>query len=511
MALPSVGNVAYPTPDEILNQLLSDVRYGYGRIGVNVNVSRGSELYIRMKAIAGRVSIAIANNEISLAETSPLTATGETLTELALVYGVIRREPSSAAGNVIVEVIGGGVITIPAGFICTSPDGIQFGTTVSSTVSTGDIVAVSAISAGSDTDQPAGTVLTWDSASIANLGQNCTADPGGIDGGADADSDEVVRLRLTTRLSFPAEGGNWAQVKALAENASSSVESAFVYPAIRGPASYDVAVTKAGTDRQLSLSNVNTVAFGILSEMPGSADLNCTAVGPELVDVIINTVLPLPVNAGGAGGGWRDAVPWPSTAETGIGVFAGITAVTPTASVITVNSTVDDPPKPGDRFGVWNPAGGANGDGEMAEFGILSVIVVGPSSYAITIDTAQSDAMSFIQVGMYCSAGAINLKAYGADFLAAVQGLGPGEKSANPDIIPRALRKPGSDLQYPTDLTTLTLCAVTNEHDEVLNMTYAARFASGTSNTLITPTIPGTTADAPNILVLRNLSFRRLV
>lgn len=511
MAIPQVGNVAYPTPDEILSQLLSDVRYGYARIGVNVNVSRGSELYIRMKALAGRVSIAIANNEISLSNISPLDAEGDALTELAGVYGVVRRGASSASGNVVVSVIGAGTVTIPAAFICTSPDGIQYQTPVSSTVSDGQVVAVSAVSAGVDTNQAASTVMTWDSAIIGNLAQNCTVDSGGIDGGAAEDTDEVLRERLIERLSFPAEGGTWAQVKQFAENASSSVQSAFVYPAVRGPASYDVVLTKAGTDRQLSLTNVNIVAAGILSQMPGSADLNCTAATPEYVDLLLNMSLALPVNAGGAGGGWRDAIPWPSTSEAP-GVYAEVTSIAnlTLASQIEVNSTAADPPKAGDRFGIWNPSGGSDGAGEMAEFAILTVGGVS-GAYIITIDTTQSDAISFITTGMYCSAGAVNLKAYGAQGLLAVQGLGPGEKTSDPDIVPRGSRHPGPDVGYPASLSSLTLSSVTNAYDEILGLSYEGRFDTGTTITRIEPTLPATTADPSKILVLQNLSFRRLV
>ncbi len=511
MALPTVGNVSYPTPDEILNQLLSDIRYQYARIGVDVNVSRGSEIYIRSKALASRVSIAIANNQISLSKLSPLTSTGDTLSELAGVYGISRRAATAAAGNVIVTVIGGGTVTIPAGFACTSPDGIQYQTSVSSTVLNGEAVAVAAVSFGKNTDQAALAVLTWDNASIGNLGQNCTVDSGGIDGGADEDDDDTLRARLVERLSYPAEGGNWAQVKQLAEKSSAAVQSAFIYTAVRGPGSYDVALSKVGTDRQLSLSNVNTVAAAILAEMPGSADLNCTSVAPEYVDAIIDARLPLPVNAGGVGDGWRDATPWPSISEAP-GVYAQVTSVANllTVSQITVDSTSADPPKAGDRFGIWNPGGGANGDGEMAEFAILAV-GGGSGAYVITIDTAQSDAINFITTGMYCSAGASSLKAYSAAFLAAVQGLGPGEKTGNTDILPRGGRKPGPDISYPTTLSSLTLASVTNTYGEVMSLSFAARFATGTATPLSSPSLPSTTADPPNVLVLKNLSFRRLI
>lgn len=511
MALPQVENVEYPTPEQVLNQLLNDVRYMYAQAGVDVNVTKGSELYMRMKAVGSRVSIAINNNRLSLAAISPLTATGDDLDDIAGVYGVSRRAASSAYGNLIVGVDGSGSITIPAAFVCTSPDGIQYETTQSFTVFDGDVVTVVAQSAGSDTDQIAGVIVTWNSAIIGNLGQNAEVDPGGIDGGEDEDTDEELRARLIQKLGFPATGGNWAQVAQLAEGSSSSVQSAFVYPAVRGPSSYDVALTKVGTDRQLSIANVNFVAAAILNDMPGTADLNCTSVTPEYVDVIVDLMLPLPVNAGGVGGGWRDSDPWPSSSETGLNVFAEVTSVAnlTTLGQITVNSTLADPPKAGDRFGIWNPAGGSDGDGEMAEYTVLSVGGV-PSAYIITIDTAQSSATSFIQTGMYCSAGASNLISYGSSFLEAVQGLGPGEKTSDPDIIPRGSRKPGADVEFPVSLSSLTLAAVSNSFDEIMSALFAARFATGTTVTLTSPSLPPTTADAPNILVLRNLSFRRL-
>jgi hypothetical protein len=192
-------------------------------------------------------------------------------------------------------------------------------------------------------------------------------------------------------------------------------------------------------------------------------------------------------------------------------VFAEITSVAALSTLgqITVNSTVTDAPKAGDRFGVWTPAGGTSGDGEMAEYTVLAVGGVS-GSYLVTIDTAQSSATSFIQTGMYCSAGASNLISYGSSFLAAVQGLGPGEKTIDPDIIPRGSRHPGPDVEYPVSLSSLTLSAVSNSYDEIMSAQFAGRFATGTTVTLTAPSIPATTADAPNILVLRNLSFRRL-
>jgi hypothetical protein len=112
---------------------------------------------------------------------------------------------------------------------------------------------------------------------------------------------------------------------------------------------------------------------------------------------------------------------------------------------------------------------------------------------------------------MYCSPGAVNLKAYGSQILQAVQELGPGEKSVNQDIVPRGSRKPPPDIGYPVALSSLTLASVTNEHDEILSANFVARYATGTNVNLIRPSLPPTTADPPNILVLKNLAFRRLI
>lgn len=501
MAIPSVDNSAYPTPEEILNQYLSDVRYGYERIGVVANVSKGSEPYIRGQALANRISIAIQNNKLALADVSPLDASGDALVELAGVFGVTKRPASSASGNVKIEAIGVATVTIPAGFKCTSPSGIQYQTTGSFTVPNGGSVEVQAVSAGADTEQVSGTVLTWDSAAIGALGQNCTVDAGGIDGGSDEDTEEVLRRRLIQRLSFPEVGGNTAQVVSFAEEATSAVQAAFVYAAVRGPSSYDVAVTSTSADRSLSAANLSIVTNNILANMPGSADLNVTSVEAEQLDVVLNCALPLPVNAGGAGGGWKDAVPWPSTND-GV-VYAQVTAK-PSPNVIEVNSTAADPPLNGQRFAIWDYV-----NSKMLRFTILSV-AGGPGAWLIT-RTNDSDPFTSVDIGSYCSADAVNLSAYATQFNEAIALLGPGQKTTSQDILPRAKRQPGPDFTFPTDLTNATLNNVLSQNDEMLDLNYAARYETGTVTTRFSPSIPLTTADPPKVLAMKYFAIRAQV
>ena len=515
MAIPQVDNREYPTPDEALAIGLTSVIYAYDLNGIEINVSEGTEIFERFKAYANLASIAIENNRLSLQDVSPLDATGDSLLALAATYGILPRPASSAAGDVIVGVIGGGTVAIPVSFVGTSAFGVQYSVNIGGIVADSDSVTVQAISAGAGTDLEEDEIITWDSAAIGALNQTATVAQGGVTGGAPADDEEDVRRRLLRRLRAPSIGGNSAQVSEFAEGASASVERAFVYQAARGPASYDVAIIRETGDRVLSAAVVNTVANVVVGQMPGSADLNCTSVVKQEVDLIINTTLPLPVSAGGAGGGWRDQVPWPSTNELVANTYAEVTAVSVGTNEITVNSGAADEPKPGQRFGIWDPATEV-----MNEFTILAVTGAA-GAWVIEVDTASSSPLSFIDLvttAYFCSASASNLGEYSSELLQAMRSLGPGEKTSNIDKLPRARRQPSPDTEFPINITALQLTDVITQHQEILNMTYAARIAAGTSasgtgtfDLRVAPDVATTETDPPNILVLRSLSFRRQV
>lgn len=520
MALPEVGSEFYPTPSESLNQILADLRFGFDTNGLVVNVRPDSEHFIRAKAVADRLSVAIANNQISSTDINPLLAEGDALEALAGVFGVPRRGASFASGLVIVGVTNGPVL-IPAGFRGTSGAGNEYEVQTATLID--DDEAIEVVSTGTGTIQnvpftsPA-PIITWNSAAIGQLAQTALVDIGGIDGGADEDTDPELRARLIQRLSFPQVGGNVAQVQQFAEDATAAVEKAFVYAAVQGPGSYDVAVTKVGGDRELSTANLNVVSANILANMPGHSQLNLTSVSAELVNVIIDLTLPLPVNAGGAGGGWRDAIPWPSSLEVGANIFAEITAIT--GNAITVNSGALDTPVAGQRFGIWNPTGGTDAEGVMVEFTIRTV-TGGAGAFVIEVDTNVSGSLGFVLVGMFCSAGAERLVDYAETFREAMTLLGPGEKTTSALILPRGRRQPVSGIVFPQKLTAIQLCTLTSTEanfSEIQDLVYLSRHADGTQvsgtgtfTVLDEPNIPPTTADKPRILVLQNLAFRAKV
>jgi hypothetical protein len=291
-------------------------------------------------------------------------------------------------------------------------------------------------------------------------------------------------------------GGNWSSIVGWAEESSASVQQAYCYPAAEGASSYDVAVTAVGGNRTLPSTILTQIAAYILARMPGEEQLNVTTVTPQGVDVSLKMRLPLPATAGGPGGGWRDAAPWPQEDCKVTGYSGG---------VATVNSTAS--PAVGNSIGVWNPnyEDAVTGlvIGQMIEY---SISAVGGSAGAWTIQVQGGFQVS--PLGQYVSAGANYLVEYARAFADAVALLGPGQKTQLPELLPRALRQPSTDTSTPSDLTSTLITTVQEAFTEMEDLQYGVAYAAGTTTTLTSPPLPMTTADPPNILVLNSVAFR---
>jgi hypothetical protein len=210
---------------------------------------------------------------------------------------------------------------------------------------------------------------------------------------------------------------------------------------------------------------------------------------------VLAASLPLPQSAGGAGGGWRDADPWPAENVKVTSYASGLARI----SV----STTAAAPSVGASIGIWDPD-----DETMYEYSITSVTLIAAGPPAI-YDIGVQNGFSTDPTGAYISAGAQSLTDYAATFAEEVATLGPGQKTELPEILPRALRYPATDTSNPSDLTTRQTIAVFNAYSEVADLTYAARYATGTTTALTSPDVPNTTADPPNILVLKFFAIRK--
>lgn len=500
----AVGDSAYPTPDEVHSIILRTIAFDFNRRGLVASVLPGSDHFIRAEAYARRVSVAIANGRLALADVNPLTAQGQALVDLAAVFGVNARPAAGAAGPVAIKC--SGTVVLPAGFPGTAPSGLKYQVIATTTLTTGQTVDVSAVSTGKATDVDAGIKITWDSAAIGNLDPVATVAAGGITGGNDGDvvtnadgtlNVEQLRNRLLRKLSSPPVGGNWSSVVQWAEEATSSVAYAVAYPAAQGPASYDLAIVGSAS-RVLTAPIIALVAAYINSLMPGQNKLNVTSVVEQEVDVTVVASLPLPAAAGGAGGGWRDANPWPSGQN--VRVF-GYNATTLTA---TVDGTIS--PVVGQQIGIWNPNAidsVGNPAPAMVEYIIATVGGVS-NAYTITVQGG----FQFNPIASYVSTGAVHLVEYAADLYTQFQALGPGEKTDSPDRLPLARRQPTTDIQAPSNMSSLLLSKVTNLHPEIADLTYGVRYLAGTTTPITGPELPLAVADPPNIIALKRLAIR---
>lgn len=493
--LPTVGLPSYPSPNAIRDAMLRTMQFGFERRGLPFDGLPGSDHYIRADAFAKRVSIAITNGKLGLLDVSPLTATGDALADLLRLFGVPERAASSAAGFVVIK--SNALITIPAAFRGTGPTGFKYDTaTISMSIPTGTPILVRAVATGLATNLAAGAKITWDSGAIGQLNNVAIVAIGGLDGGADEDNEETKRSRLINRIAFPAGGGNVNQIRTKAEDSTAAVGRAYAFAAVRGPGSYDVAVIGSSGDGILSSSTTSQVAASILASMPGHASLNVTSVADQFVDVVASLELPYPISAGGAGGGWKDSTPWP----------AEITKVTAyAAGIATVNSVAA--PVAGNQIGVWDPtATNASGTtGKMREYTVLGIPAVGGVAGAWTFSVQGGFTTS--PLNAYVSAGAANLTGYANTLADGIRGLGPGEKTASPDILPRGRRQPGIDVEDPNSLSSLLLGTITAAHMEVIDYQWDLRVLTGTVTTITSPDVPATTADPPNRLALKYMAL----
>lgn len=515
--MPVVGAAATPTHEDVRNAILRTIDYAFRRRGLTANTLPGSDHYIRADAYARRVSVAIANYQLALTDISPLRAVGDALTELASVFGVERRAASKASGFAqIFTTPTTATVTIPSGFKLKGPTGELYETTGTSIgIANQAYVAVQSVNTGSGTNQAAVTAagavvqMQWLSSSVGRLNPIAWLDAGGITGGRDEDDDETLRARLIDRLSFPKAGGNSAYIRSLAEDSTSAIEKAYVYPAVRGAGSYDVALTKAGGNRVVSAENIAIAKNAILAEMPGIVSLNTTSVASTEVDVVVKLTLPNPITAGGAGGGWRDASPWPGgtfAAGSNDGKVTAYVTATDTATVRTTST-----PVVGQRIAIWSPISvDPEDDNSLGIFKELTIETVGGSSGAYTITVVGGFSGNLTNpAGAYVSPGAFKIVEYGRAVKQKIALLGPGEKTTNVDILPRGRRNPGPEISNPSDLSSRIIDTLTTNYGEVGGAEYQARFATGTTTTTTAPGVPTTTADPPKILALKYLAFRK--
>lgn len=176
----------------------------------------------------------------------PYTATGVDLEEWASLWGVARRQASTAAGQIVIAGTPGATVLEDARL--QSSFGAEYRVLADGELDeSGELTAdVEAIEPGAIGNLAAGGALTFIS---APAGVNAVANAGvdGIGGGADLELDDSLRARMLKRIQNPPHGGNAADYEFWALEVAAVVR-AWVFPLYDGPGTVRVYVSDGRED-----------------------------------------------------------------------------------------------------------------------------------------------------------------------------------------------------------------------------------------------------------------------
>ena len=220
-----------------------------------------SDAGIRLRVLAGQLFALHSRISWIQRQFFPSTATGAQLDQLAAMWGLARKEASFAEGMLQFarpEAETLPEIQLPSGILCAAPgtQGKQFITLESSALPEGatqTLVCARALEPGAGFNVAAGKITI-----PVNPPQGVTqvTNPSPFDGGADAETDEHLRIRLASRLGQMPNGANAStyREKALAYD---GVLEASVLPRARGKGTVDVILlTAAETPEDALLAQV---------------------------------------------------------------------------------------------------------------------------------------------------------------------------------------------------------------------------------------------------------------
>lgn len=500
-----------PTTDESRDAILRVRRNGLIQRGVtNPNVTKDSDHFVYATALAQNLAPAYQNLVIKTDQAMPDTATGDGLLRWLQIFGMSPQGAIGASGPVAIKTSQPTLVVLGARLL--DDVGQVFTVSVGGTYSDGQSVPIVGQSVGKATNHEAGDILQWiDQPAFAD--SKVTVVAPGLTGGADTADDEGNRSILYSHLRNPAGGGNWSQVIQWAKAASASVQSAFVYPALNGPATLGLCLLGKitydpvdGFTREVSETVRAAVHDYVAAQLDANKHIDLTTQTPKLVNsadidsnIAIGLALPASTGAGGPGGGWTDAIPWPVLNGTAVYCYVSV-ATDSTHLTLSSNDAATTPSAVGLVDGVtqiawFSPQSYMDGNAAIISSTIVSH---GGSTGALTVvlDTP----LAGIKNGDFVFPNAEHAENYAQAFLTAMANLGPGQWYPDLTLVPQAARQPLVARQQPSDIVSSLLRPIEDAGAEVEETAYLYR-------SVTTPNIPVTTADSPTVLVPAHLGF----
>lgn len=495
MATPQVGQLYTPTgAAEITQDFLDDL---YLAAVANGNAAPptqpGTDWYALGVAFGNGMLIQYANQRIAEDNSDILTAQGQALEDKRIEYGLPEVKPSPSTGKIRVRVNGSS--TIPNGRQFTLPNGLRAMASGTQPVVDKSEIDVIAIDTGTATNAKGGTKVKFISPplNVSEEAEVSTFFP--LTGGVDAESDARKRQRILNRLRYQPGGGNWAGLRDTATAALASIQDAFPYPALGGPSSVKVALTKAydldnlDFSRAPNTAQVSYVRAAVQSANAPENERVVQAVADQDCNVTLLITIPDSSLSGGNGTGWSDSAPWPQL-DGGDGGKVTIAAVG-SATSITVSALSSTSPVVGQtRIAWWSRV-----DRQFRTYSVIAASGIA-GARVLTLDRPMADSSGGSpQVGDYISPAAERLADYGSAWLTAMGELGPGENTTDAGRLPRALRRPYLSVGPSASLSFPMLKHMSDRFTEITSLAY------GYAN-LYSPTVPATVADPPNVLRL---------
>lgn len=491
-----------PTPEDMRDQILDDLYLGAVAAGVaDPPIALGSDWYNLATGCGNCTAIVNANVALSDDDWDPRSCSDARLEQWRITLGLPVVNPTGAVGNIVARLPSGSAnLADKTRFTL---NGLRYHTIGALTgVVDGQEVPAQADDTGTVTDAAGGTKVYWVSTpsgfqSWAEVSKNVP-----LSGGTDAEDTEHKRDRVLTRMGNPPGGGNWAQLRERAMNALSSVQ-AYVYPALGGPSSVLVALTKSidpvlrDWSRSPTTGMLQIVRSALWTNESSADKVVVRAVAEQPIDVSLNITIPDAASSGGNGMGWVNDTPWPALVGGDNG-RATVTAVTD-SKTFTISAQTTTSPVAGLTYvDWWSP-------GDQKFYRRLITIVGGSSgAWVVTVDQPCVDQdNNLIAVGDFISPACVNADAYGSTWRDIMAKLGPGECTALAYRLPRASRHPLTTSQDNPTLTTVQKKDFLNAFDEVTDCAYAY-----TSTT--TPAVPASVDTPPNVLTLDNFGIYKL-
>lgn len=349
-------------------------------------------------------------------------------------------------------------------------NGILYETSERKFVTDGGWIGVRAKSTGTETNQIAGTILTWTSAP-SGIARTATvkaqSDGTGLTGGAPAESDEDALARAEDYLQNQPGDSNVAQYRQVIKDTPGvSVEEAFGYPAIKDAGTIGLVFTgiPAGPGAtRVPTATAIAIVTGQLS--PG---------GQQWLDVpLVCTLVEVPTDYAlqivwVQGAGWIDATPWPSfsspLAQVSLALGNAPTALT--CDVVNASTA----PVAGQSIAFLDKTLDPSGTPlflyrRKKILSFTTTVSMGVTYYRLTFDgTFNASDLTYVPyVGQPFCPWSDSLQALAPPMVRYFDTLGPGEQVGSFfDQGQRQKRQPFSPGKWPSSLTTRSLVDIIN-------------------------------------------------